>query len=141
MADKGFAPMTVFRRGKTAVRRPPAALSFWYAKTGRNAPKLVQLCIAQFRQLPEGVRSRMPLLFWLLGSSTAPYKFTQPESGYGPAHDPVRTCGNCLSLYLHCGTNQLICSQVAGIVRVSDSCRHWKTNVSPNDFAKAQERE
>lgn len=134
----------IFRRRERESRErngTATAPPYFYARTGRKAPKLVQLAIAQFRQLPLGVRSRVPLLFWLLGSSTAPFKFTQPEASYGPARDVQRTCGNCLSLYLHCGTNQLICSQVAGLVRASDSCRHWKANVSLPEFAKAQERE
>jgi hypothetical protein len=113
---------------------------FWYGSTGRRAPKLVQLAIAQFRQLPTKVRAQVPLLWSLLGESTAAYKMTQPEGAYGPPQVANQTCGNCLSGYVHCTTGTMICSQVAGVIRPQDSCRLWKPAISPQAYAAAQER-
>jgi hypothetical protein len=115
---------------------------FWYGSTGRRAPKLVQFAIAQFRQLPTKVRAQVPLLWWLLGESTAQFKMTQPEAQYGspPPDRQQQRCRTCLSAYQHITTGTLICSQMAGTIAPEAWCRLWKPAISPQAYATLQER-
>ena len=97
-----------------------------YPNAGTGAPLLVKEAIKQYYTLPEKVRRDRPLLYWLLGSGTPPYKMSKRESDY--RHLPVgaERCSNCKFAYERIVNGELICSQVRGKIKGHHWCRLWK---------------
>ena len=56
--------------------------NFDYPTAGVYANPYVQKAISQFRRLPIEEKRKKPLLYWLLGSGTPPYKMTKKGSNY-----------------------------------------------------------
>ncbi len=99
---------------------------YYYPDVGNKAPPGVRQAIRRFRREPLSLRSRIPLLYYLLGSGTPPYKMSAEESAYVPMTNSRRRCGNCQYAYQHVGTGRFICSQIAGDIRLEGTCRLWK---------------
>lgn len=98
-----------------------------YQDTGENAQKEVQQAIQRWRDLPESVRRETPLLYWLLGSGTPPYKMDKGEAEYTDESEVEgQTCKNCQFAYLHLSNKRFICSQISGEIKPPGWCRLWK---------------
>ena len=90
-----------------------------YPKAGTHAPPEVRAAIHRWRtRVPPSIKKRIPLLYWLLGDSTMPYKMSKPDAKYGPAPARYRgqICGNC----------RFACSQMEGRIKLGLWCRLWK---------------
>jgi hypothetical protein len=94
---------------------------------GRKAPPEVQAAVERFRLLPESEKEKLPLLYWLLGEGTPPYKMSRIDSKY-TVLSPVagQNCANCIFTYLQPKRNVYICSQIAGTILPEAWCRLWR---------------
>tara|TARA_R110002020_G_scaffold175321_5_gene367234 strand:- start:356 stop:673 length:318 start_codon:yes stop_codon:yes gene_type:complete len=101
-----------------------------YPKAGKHAPPEVRAAIERWRkQVPPSIKARIPLLYWLLGDSTMPYKMSKPDAKYGPAPARYRgqVCGNCRFAYQKVVDPSIhICSQMEGRINLGLWCRLWK---------------
>ena len=97
-----------------------------YEDAGENAPLLVQQVIAQFRTLAEEERADKPLLYWLLGSATPPYKESKADAAYvAVSQVPGQDCENCRFAYENIKSGRLICSLIDGYIHLSGWCLRW----------------
>jgi hypothetical protein len=98
-----------------------------YEDTGRKAPPEVQEAVQRWTELSDEERAAKPLLYWLLGSGTPPYKMSQEESQYtNNSKTKGQTCGNCEFAYLKIANKKFICSQIRGHIQPSGWCNRWK---------------
>ena len=98
-----------------------------YEDTGKNAQPEVQQAVERWKELPEEERAKTPLLYWVLGSGTPPYKMSAGESQYTDNSTVEgQTCGNCEFAYLKIANKKFICSQIRGRIQPAGWCRLWK---------------
>jgi len=99
-----------------------------YSDAGDDAPEEVKAAIERWRQMTPEERGDKPLLYWLLGSGTPPYKMSMEDSKYVDQSEVEgQYCKNCEYIYLKLANKQFICSQISGRVRPAGWCRLWKT--------------
>jgi len=99
---------------------------FSYDDAGRNAPAEVQQAIKEFHNLPEEVKKNTPLLYYILGSGTPPYKMSREDSEYtDQSSDPSTTCGNCEFAYQKVINKKFICSQIRDHIQPAGWCNQW----------------
>jgi len=96
-----------------------------YPNAGKNATIWVKKAIAEFRKLPEKERTKKPLLYWLLGSGTPPYKMTKKDSNYISKSVKGQNCGNCRYTFQRYVNGELICSQIQGNIKLDHWCKLW----------------
>lgn len=86
---------------------------FAYPRAGVHAPPGVQDEIVAFHTLPPSAKLTTPLLYFLLGDGTPPYKMDPQDAWY--ADQPVlgQNCGNCPFSYQRVTTGRYICSQIS----------------------------
>lgn len=100
---------------------------FMYPHAGKNAPLPVQTAIAMFRKMPLEDRSKLPLLYWLLGSGTPEYKVDQSDARYtGSSPYPNARCANCEFFYYKPTAKAYICSWIEGDVKPAGWCQYWR---------------
>ncbi len=99
-----------------------------YPEAGTSrTPRLVRRAITQYRRLPKEKRAKQPLLYWLLGSGTPPYKMSKQDSNYTDGSvKESQNCGNCKFAYQNVKSKKYICSQVSGGIAPKDWCKLWK---------------
>jgi hypothetical protein len=92
---------------------------------GAKAQPEVQQAVERYRSLPPEERARLPLLYWLLGAGTPPYKMSGKDSEYvDQTANPKETCDNCEYAYKAIdGT--FICSKIRPRVEPKGWCRLW----------------
>lgn len=93
---------------------------------GPNAQPEVQEAVERFRQLPLDERAEKPLLYWLLGSGTPPFKMSRIDSAYQDKPFGFQKCGSCRFAWQRVKTGQYICSQIAQEIAPEAWCRLWK---------------
>jgi hypothetical protein len=98
---------------------------FLYPKAGVNANSYVKKAIRDFHRLPNSVKEQKPLLYWLLGSGTPPYKMTKKDSAYQGKEYRGQNCGNCRFTFMRWVNKELICSQIQGNIELDHWCRLW----------------
>ena len=98
---------------------------YLYPKAGVNANPLVQQAIEQFRNLPNEAKEDKPLLYWLLGSGTPPYKMSKKDSLYVGKSYRGQNCGNCRFTFMRWVNKELICSQIQGNIELEHWCKLW----------------
>lgn len=98
---------------------------YFYPKAGLNANPLIKKAINQFRRLPNEVKAEKPLLYYLLGSGTPPYKMSKKDSHYQGKPFRGQNCGNCRFTFMRWINKELICSQIAGNVELDHWCKLW----------------
>ena len=121
-----------------------AKIKYAYEKAGAKADSRVKQLIADFHKLPDTVKAKTPLLYWILKSGTPAYKMSPEDSEYvDKTANEEQWCGNCEFLYSSMGKLglkeydgkqieeqknkiQTICSQVSGDVKLAGWCRLWK---------------
>jgi hypothetical protein len=96
-----------------------------YPKAGENAPLEVRKAVAMWRKMPKKKRDSKPLLYWLLGSGTPPYKMTKKDSNYIGKSVKGMNCGNCRYTFRRHVNDELICSQIEGNIELGHWCRLW----------------
>lgn len=92
-----------------------------------DAPDEVKEAVERWREeVPEEVKEQEPLLYYLLGSGTPPYKMDKDDAEY--IHEPqgIQRCANCEYGYIEAESGEMICSQIRGQVRANHWCRLWK---------------
>lgn len=72
---------------------------------------------------PDDTRHTTPLLYWLLGDGTPPYKMSQEDADYRPEPSGDERCANCEYFYEEVATGEHICSQIRGAVEPGGWCR------------------
>lgn len=93
---------------------------------GELAQPEVKKAVERFRQLPVEERAKQPLLYWLLGAGTPPYKVSKKDSEYkDPTEIPNQTCDNCEFYYFETSNDVYICSQISGDVKPKAWCNLW----------------
>jgi len=105
---------------------PLVKKKYRYPEAGKNAHPEVQKLIEEYRALPNAEKSKKPLLYWLLGSGTPPYKMSKDDSEYSDEADTDSQCGNCKFIYYGLETKNYICSQISGPIRKEGTCKLWK---------------
>lgn len=100
---------------------------FEYEKAGENAQPGVKHDIETWRELPDRVKDRVPLLYYLLGSGTPPYKMSKTDSLYvDESTTENQTCANCEFAYKKVVRDRYICSQIRGPIKPKGWCKLWK---------------
>lgn len=98
-----------------------------YEDAGTDAQPEVQEALKRYAAMSPEERGDTPLLYWLLGSGTPPYKMSKEESEYvDDSETEGQTCENCAFGYVRTATGQLICSQIRGIIKPEGWCNLWK---------------
>lgn len=100
--------------------------NYQYPQAGVNAPPGVQQSVAEFRRLPIVAKQSVPLLYWLLGSGTPPYKMSPQDAAYQPMPQGEQRCGNCSAAYQHVKSSTFICDQIRGSIQPQAWCRLWR---------------
>lgn len=109
---------------------------FTYAGAGEGAPESVQQAIEDFHKLPESIKETTPLLYYILGSGTPPYKMTREDSEYtDKSQVDKHTCGNCTFTFRHVASKAYICSQIRDEIVPAGWCNQW----SPSEQTKKKE--
>lgn len=103
---------------------------------GEKAPKGVRLAILEWRKLPKKERDKKPLLYWLLGSGTPPYKMSKKDSNYIGKSVKGMNCGNCRYTFRRHVNDELICSQIKGNIKLDHWCRLWVSGDTANPKPK-----
>ena len=98
---------------------------FKYPDAGTNAAPEVQAIIDNFHNLPSNAKASKPLLYYVLGSGTPPYKMDPTDAEYKDKSDAEQTCGNCDYAYEKSATGKVICSQISGAIELAGICRLW----------------
>lgn len=95
------------------------------------SPEIKQL-LDKFRMLPEDEKRRTPLLWWLLGTSTANFKMSKEDASYvDKSQTTDQICANCKSIYYNQG--KYICDQVGmgekgnDLIKPQGWCKLWRT--------------
>jgi hypothetical protein len=104
---------------------------FQYPDAGARAPAHVRQAILEYARLPAETKARVPLLYWLLGSGTPPYKMAASDAEYGAPPDYHYRCGNCKYAFKHLSTGAYICSQIRGRIELNAWCRLWAADTRP----------
>lgn len=76
--------------------------------------------------MPAHVKTRLPLLYWLLGDGTPPFKMSKKDSLYGPSRVTNQRCSNCRFAYQKVATGVYICSQITGYIQPPLWCKLWR---------------
>lgn len=98
-----------------------------YPQAGANAQPEVQAAIGRFRQLPDMERAQLPLLYWLIGSGTMPYKMSKTDAQYvDPSPSPSHKCENCRHSWASVKHGFHICDLMRGHIRGSAVCALWE---------------
>ena len=96
-----------------------------YEDAGVFANGHVKKAIQEFRNLSPEERAKKPLLYYLLGSGTPPYKMTKKDSNYVGKTVNRMNCGNCRFTFQRHVNKEYICSQISGNVELDHWCRLW----------------
>ena len=103
----------------------PLDNDYLYPKAGINANKHIKQAIEEFRRLPNKEKQNKPLLYWLLGSGTPPYKMSKKDSKYKKNSYRGQNCGNCRFTFMRVLNKELICSQIEGNIELNHWCKLW----------------
>ena len=99
---------------------------FLFPEAGLRSPDEVRAAVWRFRQLPERVRALKPILYWLLGESTRPFKFSRDDVEY--VEHPVNSqrCGSCWHAFHRVVTaDKYVCEIVGGEIAPAHWCNRW----------------
>lgn len=95
---------------------------------GPKAQPEVQEAVERYREeVSEEEKERRPLLYWLLGSGTPPYKMGKEESEYVDETSQAQKCANCRFAYQKViDSKRFICSQIDGFIKPAGTCKLWR---------------
>jgi len=81
--------------------------------------------IEAFQKEPKELRDKKPLLYYILGSGTPPYKMSKEDSKYVDKAKGRRNCGNCIFTFQNTVKKTYICSQIRGTIKLGAWCKLW----------------
>lgn len=93
---------------------------------GPNAQPEVREAVRRFRSLPIVEQNRIPLLYWLLGSATPPYKMEPAEANYSRTATGAEKCSNCRHAWQNVPGGFYICAMIRGRIEPGAWCRLWE---------------
>jgi hypothetical protein len=96
-----------------------------YPNAGEGAAPGVKKEIENFNKMPPEDKQDKPLLEFLIGPSTQPYKMSKEDANYVDKTNGSQTCGNCEYAYKQVATGKLICSMMRGEIKSEGWCRLW----------------
>lgn len=96
-----------------------------YQEAYEKAPAETKRVIESFQQKPKSFRDKKPLLYYILGSGTPPYKMGKKESAYVDEASGKQNCGNCIFAFKSVVKKTVICSQIRGTVKLAGWCKLW----------------
>lgn len=97
-----------------------------YPDAGKNAQPEVKKAIERFRKLPAEERSKKPLLYWLMGTGTQPYKMSKEDSQYTDKTHGKQRCDNCVFAFKNVVSGKYICSQIQEEIKPAGWCNLWE---------------
>lgn len=125
VAEPGVAEPEDIDRLPDPPREEPVEVT-GYPAAGAQAPAPVKKVIADFSRLPPDVQEREPLLYYLLGSGTDPYKMDPEIAEYtDESQKEGQTCGNCERAFQKVSNGQYLCSQIRGWIVPPGWCKLW----------------
>jgi len=100
---------------------------YTYPRTpAEDAQPEVKDAVRRFREeVDTEEKENEPLLYWLLGSGTPPYKMEKADADYDVEPYEGQKCANC-EFYYEGVDGQGVCSQVRGDIGREHWCRLWK---------------
>ena len=93
---------------------------------GKDAQPEVAKAVERFRKLPVEEREKKPLLYWLLGSGTQPYKTSREDSQYTDKTYGKQRCDNCVHAFKNVVNDKCICSQIQEEIKPEGWCKLWE---------------
>ena len=100
-------------------------IRYEYEDAGPNARPGVQEEIKNFHRMVQQDKMQLPLLYWLLGSGTPPYKMSKYDTKYTNKSLGDSKCGNCEYLYYKPARDKYICSWIRGRIMPEGWCNKW----------------
>ena len=97
-----------------------------YKEAYERAPEATKRVIERFMKEPKEIKDWQPLLYYVLGSGTPPYKMGKKESAYVDSSVKKQNCGNCIFTYVKYVDNTPICSQIRGAIKLKGWCKLWQ---------------
>lgn len=97
-----------------------------YQEAYDKAPEETKRAIEKYEQMPKSFRDEKPLLYYILGSGTPPYKMSKRASAYVDKASGKQNCDNCIFTFQNHISKKYICSQIKGDIKLSGWCRLWK---------------
>lgn len=97
-----------------------------YPDAGVNASPEINKKIEDFRNLSDEEKNQTPLLYYILGDGTPPYKMEPRDANYTDNATGEQTCGSCEFSYQKVATGNHICSQIRGGIQLRGWCKLWK---------------
>jgi len=96
-----------------------------YKEAYELAPEETKRAIEKFCKEPKKLRDNKPLLYYVLGTGTPPYKMSKKESMYSDKSINNRKCSNCIFTYIKYVDKKPICSQIRGTIKLGGWCKLW----------------
>ena len=97
-----------------------------YKEAYDNAPAEVKAAIERFMRKPKAFRDNKPLLYFILGSGTPPFKMSKKDSLYVDKTAKAQKCSNCIFTYIKYVDDKPICSQIRGTIKLGGWCKLWQ---------------
>ena len=97
-----------------------------YKEAYDKAPAEVKAAIERFMRKPKAFRDNKPLLYFILGSGTPPYKMSKKDSLYVDKTTKAQKCSNCVFTYIKYVDDKPICSQIRGTIKLGGWCKLWQ---------------
>ena len=98
-----------------------------YPDAGKDAQPEVKEALERFKKMSPEERSKKPLLYWLLGTGTQPYKMSQEDSEYTDKSPGEHKCDNCVYTFTNHTSGKHICSQIQEEVKLEGWCKLWES--------------
>ncbi len=96
-----------------------------YQEAYDKAPKETKRVIESFQRETKALRDKKPLLYYILGSGTPPYKMSKEDSKYVDKASGKQNCGNCIFTFQNYVKKTYICSQIRGTIKLGGWCKLW----------------
>ena len=96
-----------------------------YQEAYDKAPQETKKVIESFQNEPKYLRDKKPLLYYILGAGTPPYKMSKKESAYVDVSIGKENCSNCIFAFQNTIKKTYICSQIRGIIKLGGWCKLW----------------
>jgi hypothetical protein len=97
-----------------------------YSEAYDLAPLETKKLIDKFLKESESLKSKKPLLYYILGSGTPPYKMSKKTSLYVNKTKGQKKCSNCIFTFIKYVENKPICSQIRGTISLDGWCKLWE---------------
>jgi len=97
-----------------------------YIEAYKIAPVQTKKLIVKYMSMPKSFRDKKPLLYYILGAGTPPYKMGRNESHYTDVSTvPFQDCANCIFAFQSVLKKHYICSQIRGNIEPKGWCHLW----------------